>query len=46
MSSEDKYGNTSPSYQYRPRIMVDETEAAEESTPIKDFVRDLFRFRR
>lgn len=46
VSSEDKYGNTSPSYQYRPRIMTDETDPEEDSSAVKGFIRDLLTFRR
>ena len=44
--AEDKYGNTSPSYEYRPRIMVDDADPDEEMSRIKSLIRDLLTFRR
>jgi hypothetical protein len=45
-SAEDRYGNTSPSYEYRPRIMVDENDPGEEASALNELVRDLLTFRR
>lgn len=43
-TAEDRYGNTSPSYDNRPRIMEDPTDDEDES-PYVTFLRQLLSWR-